>query len=294
MKSSSLFWANTWVAITLLSLPIYLQAQTNLVVKHYQKQVRYQFVADLLHLALSKFDTPFEIIAPATQKANEGRGELLVISGKLDLQWMSTSRGREEKMIAVKVPIYQGILGLRLLLVTKQNHQALSQISSISDLRHYTGGHGSHWHDLPVYAANKLKVNTYGNYQTLFTQLEHNRFDYFHRGLNEIWQEQATHADKLKIADNVMLFYPHPVYYFVNKDRPNLAQKIEEGLRMALMDGSFKKLFLSAHNDIIKKAKLAKRKLIVLKNPVVPSSPPKFNTQWWLPKKFQKHIIQPL
>lgn len=280
-----------WVICSLLFGAVYSWSDSPIVVKHYQKQVRYQFGADLLHLALSKLDTPFEIIAPATQKANEGRGELLVISGKLDLQWMPTSNGREEKMIAVKIPIYQGILGLRLLLVTKQNHQALSQISSISDLRQYTGGHGSHWLDLPVYAANKLNVTTYGNYQTLFTQLEHNRFDYFHRGLNEIWQEQLNHANKLKIADNIMLFYPHPVYYFINKDRSALAKKIEKGLRMALMDGSFKKLFLSAHNDIIKKAKLTKRKLIVLKNPVVPASSPKFNTQWWLPKKFQKQVI---
>ncbi len=283
-----------WVMCSLLLGTVYSWSDSPTVVKHYQKQARYQFGADLLHLALSKLNTPFEIITQDTQGVNEGRGELLVISGELDLQWVSTSNGREENMIPIKIPIYRGMLGLRLLLVTKLNYPTMSKISSLSQLREFVGGHGSHWLDLPVYKANELKVKTYGNYQTLFAQLEHNRFDYFHRGLNEIWQEQLNHADKLKIAGNIMLFYPHPVYYFVNKDRPKLAKKIEEGLKMTLMDGSFKKLFLSAHNDIIKKAQLAKRKLIVLKNPVVPSNSPKLNTQWWLPKKFQSQALQPL
>ena len=268
-------------------LSFHLHGQPDLVVSHYQKQSRYDFGEQVLNLALSKLNIPYQIQTPSGPQLNEARGEVLVITGKLDLQWVSTSEKREQKMIAVKIPIYQGILGLRLLLTTLEKHALISQVKNLQQLQQYVGGHGTHWRDLPVYAANSLPVSTYINYDSLFRQLADDRFDYFHRGLNEIWKEQEKHSNNLKIAQNIMLFYPHPVYFFVNIHKPKLAQQIEQGLILALQDGSFKKLFLKEHQKFIDKGQLTKRHLIRLKNPVVPEDSPRLNTQWWLPEKFQ-------
>ena len=268
-------------------LSFLLHAQPNLVVSHYQKHNRYDFGQQVLDLALSKLNIPYHIQTPSGPQLNEARGELLVITGKLDLQWVSTSEKREQKMIAVKIPIYQGILGLRLLLTTLDKHQQFGQVKTLQQLQKYVGGHGTHWRDLPVYAANKLPVSTYINYDSLFRQLADNRFDYFHRGLNEIWKEQEKYSSTLKIAPNIMLFYPHPIYFFVSVHKPELAQYIEEGLKIALQDGSFKTLFLKEHQEFVEKGQLANRHLIRLKNPVVPEGSPRLNTQWWLPEKFQ-------
>ena len=72
------------------------------------------------------------------------------------------------------------------------------------------------------------------------------RFDYFPRGLYEVWGEQKVNADKnLVIEDSLMLYYPAPIYFFVNKKNVALANRIERGLRIAMQDGSFDKLFFS-------------------------------------------------
>ena len=185
---------------------------------------------------------------------NEGRGQLQVISGQLDLQFMLTNAYREASMIPIKVPIYRGLLGLRLLLVKPVNKGEISSISSLDELRRYVGGHGRHWADLSIYPANRLPVSSNVSYQALFEQLKRGRFDYFHRGIGEIWQELDLHKEDLIIADNLMLFYPMPVYFFVSKARPELAQQIEKGLKLALADGSFKTLFLSQHDELLQKS----------------------------------------
>ena len=278
-----------WLPIVCLALGLQAYGQTNSAyqITHYQSQARYHFGHDLLVLALSKLDQPYTVNAFSDYPVNEARGEKMLLEGKFDIQWLSTSRYRESKLIPIKIPIYKGLLGLRLLLVTKENKEKLSQIRTLKDLRQYTGGHGSHWGDLPVYAANQLPVHPHAQYAALFLQLADNRFDYFHRGLNEIWEEQAKYSERLEIADSVMLYYPHPVYYFVNKDDETLAAHIKSGLEMALKDGSYKRLFLKHHESMIKKSRLDERQLILLKNPILPKGTPTINTQWWLPVKSQ-------
>ena len=269
-------------------------SQEKLIVKHYQKQLRYEFGVQLLDLALSKLDIPYEIIVPKNQfknqSKNEARGEIEVIRGLLDLEFMSTTAEREAKMIPIKIPIYRGILGLRLILVTKANRDILKDVLTLSDLRNYTAGHGAHWGDLPVYAENELPVQTNAIYELLFKMLIGGRFDYFHRGLNEIWDEQTRYPNQLVVSEGLMLFYPHPVYFFVTKKRPELAEQIRKGLNISLLDGSFKTLFLEHHGPIIKKANLTSRNLIILKNPVIPDNTSELDTQWWLPDKHQSQI----
>jgi hypothetical protein len=259
---------------------------TNSLVTYYQSQARYDFGQKLLSLALSKSEQDYAIHAFIKYPINEARGEKMVVNGEFDVQWLSTSQEREDSMIAIKSPIYKGILGLRLLLVKKQRKAVLSQIKTLQELQQYKGGHGSHWGDLPVYAHNGLPVHTNTSYTPLFLQLADDRFDYFHRGLNEIWQEQNKYSETLNIADNVMLFYPQPVYFFVSKKRPKLAEELKIGLERAQHDGSYKALFLAQNSEYIQKAGFNNRTLIRLKNPTLPVNTPAIDTHWWLPKTF--------
>lgn len=252
-------------------------------VKHYQSQERYQFGAQLLKLALSKSQSNFNIVAINYQGINEARGEHMVIKGQLDVQWLSTTTSREESLIAIKIPLYRGMLGLRLLLARYNRATELSNVRSLSDLQHYTGGHGSHWGDLPIYSENALPVKTHVDYELLFKWVIDRRIDYFHRGMNEIWSEQARYKHDLVVVDNVMLFYPHLIYFFVTKKRPILAQKIQKGLLKALEDGSYKKLFFEAHQEILLRSNLKDRKLIKLRNPASPDFDYSI-AQWWLPQ----------
>lgn len=256
-----------------------------IIVKHYQQQARYEFGLKVLDLALSKLGEDYQIIGPATQEMNEGRGELLVTEGILDVEFMSATLQRESKMIPVRIPVYQGLLGLRLLLVKPELNVLIQEIDSLEGLRKFTGGHGTHWGDLPVYEANGLKVETATQYDNLFKMLQYDRFDYFHRGVNEIWAEQERFSEQFVVADNIMLYYPQPVYFFVSKERPELARKIEKGFTLALNDGSYKALFQGYYSDMLQRADLASRKLIVLQNPAAPPDSPFLHLEWWLPEQ---------
>lgn len=255
-----------------------------IVVKHYQQQARYAFGLQVMELALSKLNTPYELIGPKKQDVNEARGEALVINGHYDVEFLSTTVQRESQMIPVKIPIYQGLLGLRLLLVTPTENSKIRNVSNLEGLQQFIGGHGLHWADLPVYAANNLKVVTAVEYEKLFEMLKNGRFDYFHRGANEIWGELERFPNDFVIADNIMLFYPQPVYFFVSKQRPELAKQLEKGLQLAMNDGSYKALFLSSYQDIITRANLSSRNLITLENPAVPMDTPPIDTSWWMPQ----------
>ncbi|OMH36205.1 hypothetical protein [Motiliproteus sp. MSK22-1] len=282
---------NVVIATSLITVSLHSRSDPVLTIKHYQDHSRYKFGLAVLGLVLNRSGVAYQLTAPDSG-INEGRGERLVILGNLDLEFMSTTPEREKYMIAVKIPIYSGLLGARLLLVNKSDKKAFSHVRNIEELRSFVGGHGLHWGDLPVYAANHLPVQTSATYDTLFKMLKGRRFNYFHRGISEIWGELSQHEADLTIADNVFLFYPHPVYFFVTKSKPELAKQIEKGFKIALTDGSYKQLFDSEYKDLIQKAQLGSRKLIVLKNPVNPPCTPPIDTHWWAPEKFKVQLSQ--
>lgn len=269
-------------------------ATDTLIVKHYQNQARYELGIKVLDLALSKLNRPYLIQGANSKDINEARGEAHVIDGLLDIQFMISTKEREKSLIPIHIPIYRGMLGLRLLLVKHEKHDEMQSINNLEELQQHVGGHGKHWSDLPIYAHNQLPVVTNVNYQSLFKQLASERFDYFHRGILEIWDEQKQHSDTLRVADNVMLFYPQPTYFYVSKQRPELAKLIKKGLNIAMADGSFKALFLKYVGADIRRAKLESRTLIVLDNPILPNNTPPIDMSWWLPKTFQTQIQQSL
>jgi len=111
------------------------------------------------------------------------------------------------------------------------------------------------------------------------------RFDYFPRGINEAWNEidkKGVNYPELMVEERTALYYPYPVYYFVNKENRELAARIEKGLKIALADGSFKDLFFESHSEIINKANLDDRIIFKLQNPTLPEGTPEPDTSWWL------------
>lgn len=238
--------------------------------RHYQVHPRYEYGHKLLELALRAVG--YEATLKPVRRAediNEARGSLMLKNDQgIDYQFLSLNRERTENFIVIEdFPIYQGLLGTRLFLVKKGNKDLFRQVKSVDDLRRFTGLHGADWSDLSVFEGNQLPVMANPSYESLFKQLSLGRGDYFHRGVNEVWGEIDRWQDQLEIADHIALFYLHPSVYLLNKKNQILADLIREGLKKTKQDGSQDRLFLEYHGEMIRKAKLEDRNLIIVKNP---------------------------
>jgi hypothetical protein len=261
----------------------------SLTLKYFQTDLRYKYRIELLRLAMDstfESDGPYSL-EPVTAQATQKRGLFLLEEGKkVNIGFFSLNKERELKFIPVRIPILRGILGYRVCLIRKDSLAAFSEIESLEQLKkQFKAGFGSQWADMEILRANNIPVVGTVKYDGLFKMLSGRRFDYFPRGINEAWVElsdKKTNYSDLTVAPDIALYYPYPVYYFVNKNHPEIADRIERGLKISLKNGSFKKLFLQYHGGIIQQADLKNRKLFMLINPTLPEGTPDPDTGWWL------------
>jgi len=160
--------------------------------------------------------------------------------------------------------------------------------SQISQLKNYVAGFGEHWGDLSILRDNGLSVMPVAKYESLFEMLNAKRFDFFPRGVNEVLVEYNKKKEKslnLAVEQSLAIYYPYPVYYFVNKHDYDLAGRIQYGLSQALKDGRFKSLFLYHHKDLLSQLNFAERRIFNFNNNSLPSDAKIINKHWWLTEK---------
>lgn len=203
----------------------------------------------LLKLALSKTEAshgPFTLeqfpaLSTTARYIND-----LKRGRNIDLLWNLARTNSDRKLIRIPIPLLRGLNDHRVFLIREEDRQRFAGIATIDQLRKLRAGQGQHWVDTDVLRANDLPVTTSAHYELLFGMLEASRFDYFPRGLHEIWDEYEQHQDKgFAIEQTLMLHYPAEMYFFVNSKDRALAERIEAGLKLAAEDGSLDELFFS-------------------------------------------------
>ncbi len=204
----------------------------------------------LLELALQKTadtDGPYQLERYKRILSNQRYiAEVSREDGMIDVTWTMINPEREEKLLPIKISLLRGMNSYRVFLIRKEDAQKFQAIKTLDELKQYSAGSGSAWPDTRILQANGLPVITSAHYELLFTMLERKRFDYFPRGVYEVWNEQKTQENKGFVVEETLMFhYPAPIYFFVNKKNTKLAQRIERGLQIAIADGSFDKLFFS-------------------------------------------------
>lgn len=213
-----------------------------------QYQAKYFY--SLLELALQKTqasDGPFQINqARDNHTSSRLLAELMRDNPSINVVWTSNSKQRQDTLLPIKISILHGLNSYRAFLIRKEDQQKFAQVHSLKDLSQYKAGQGAQWPDTSVMLENGLPVMATAQADLLFDMLAAKRFDYFPRGLHETWYEQAANAYKgLVVEQTLLLHYPSPMYFFVNKKETALANRIERGLRIAMQDGSFDALFFS-------------------------------------------------
>lgn len=241
----------------------------------------------LLHLALDKADSHY-IPVPSKRDQAQWRTLRQLESGKgMDVVWTFTSIEREEKLLPVRIPIDRGLLGWRLLLIREQDSERFARIRDMQQLQSLRAVQGHDWPDFNLLKYNQFNVIPSTHYQGMFTMLHLGRVDYFPRTVTEIQSELHSHSDLgLAIAPELVLYYPAPLYYFVHPDKAQLAQDIEQGLRVAIADGSMKQLFLQHFAEDIALAQLQQRRVIRLQNPFLHADTPlQDDSLWFKPQR---------
>lgn len=177
----------------------------------------------------------------------------------IDLTWRMTSQKLEQQLQAIYFPILKGLMGYRIFIIRKNKQHLFNENISLTDLQRIDLGQGHNWPDTDILIANGFKV-VRGNDIFLITMLKKNRFDYFPRALHEPWLEIVDEKE-LAVEKNLMLQYPAPVYFFVNKKNKRLQQRLSYGLTQLLESGKFEQFFLNhtVTSGILTKATVNKR-----------------------------------
>ncbi len=241
------------------------------------------YAKGLLKLALSKIPEKYEWDDSAPTNT-EARIIQMVVENQLDICWYATTNEFEDRMLPIRIPMYRGLLGYRILMIKKGTQSKFDGITTIEDLKRVSLGSGRFWADTDVLTANKLTVTRVLKYESLFFMLDGGRFDAFPRGAHEPWSEMKKYPQMdFEVEKNILLVYPNPFYFFVNKSNAELARNVEKGLRIAIEDGSFEQYFMNdpTVKDVIANANLKNRTVIKLQNPTLPKNTPLDDKSLW-------------
>ena len=242
------------------------------------------YAKGLLKLTLSKAPEKYEL-QESIPNTSEERMVSMLMDNQLDVVWYATTTDLEERLQPIRICIYRGLLGYRVLMMKRGNQYKFDGIKNLQDLKKVSLGQGRFWADTNVLTANSLNVVKVLKYEGLFYMLDGDRFDGYPRGVHEPWSEMQRYPKlALDVEQNLLLSYTNPFYFFVNKSNPKLAQDIEQGLRTAIEDGSFDQYFFNdpTVRDVIEKANLKNRIIIHLQNPSLPPKTPINDKTLWI------------
>jgi hypothetical protein len=246
------------------------------------KEYKYQ-VLKLILEKTEKTDGPFKIQAPQ-QEVPQARDFEMVKQGYVDVILTATSPEREQELHPIRIPFEKGLYGYHIAIINESDQPKFSAVRTLDDLRKLTGGLNAIWPENKIFQANGLKVVATAGYRELFTMLKERRFDYFIRTAAEPWRElRDMNIPGLVVEKDLLIYYPEPGYIFTSKNNLKLADRLERGLRMAIEDGSFDKVFYNNiyMKEALERGDLKNRRVIKLENPWLSPETPLNDKRLW-------------
>lgn len=249
-------------------------AESSLTVIHPKQGVKDDktgYPIELLRLALEHADYDGNVfLQPSSVEVPQNRVlKLIEQNVVIDVAWYMTDQTREKQLRAIKVPIYKGYFGFRVLLIHPDTQGIFNRELPLQTLKtELIGVQGHDWPDLDILKHNGFNVTSSPSYKGMFDMLNRKRVDYFPRSVLEAWSEETAFPEfNLVVEQNFMLYYPAAVFFFVNKENEQLAKIIESGLQRIINDGTFDLLFEAVQEDFLTRTDIQGRQIIHLNNP---------------------------
>lgn len=264
-----------------------LLAQATLVVSYGPVSQVNEYRWRVLDLALAHTratEGPYRLQPYEGPPVSQSRAITLVLHQQLDVVAIPWTPAREQTLCPVRFDILRGMLGYRILMVRAEDKNRFGRMPDQQLKQRILLGFNSQWADYPILIANGFRVTGTVGYDELFAMLAAGRFDALPRGLNEIGPELDMFRAKypgLVAEPSLALFFPLPVYFWVNVNHAGLAGRIARGLNAAMADGSLKALFQQYHQQEIARLRHEHRRVILLSNPQLPAGIPPADTSWW-------------
>jgi len=127
-------WARLYSLLSLLLLTVCSHALEKSEVSYFQTDHRYNYRTELLNLALSYSQTE-DVTIDLIPRPDIPTARAVNLMGKNKIRGvlsLATTIKREEELLAIKVPIMAGILGMRVFLIHKDLQIELSKVTNFS------------------------------------------------------------------------------------------------------------------------------------------------------------------
>ncbi|MEW9798147.1 amino acid ABC transporter substrate-binding protein [Alteromonas sp. CYL-A6] len=248
-----------------------------------EQDMRNEYPVALLQLALEKTGVSYSL-SPSDRILLQGKAlRQLRENREVNVVWSMTDVQREKDLLAIRIPIAKGLIGLRLPVINRRHASKIAAVNDAAGLRQLTAIQGEEWPDTKILQANGFNVLTVREYNDGYHALAQNRGDFFPRSVIEVTSELAEKGrdEDLILNDRLALYYPSAMYFFVNRGNPTLARLIETGLKRAIKDGSFDVLFNASYAPLLKELNIDERTVFVFENPLLPPNTPLGNDALW-------------
>ncbi len=248
---------------------------------------RTDFAKAVIELAMHEAHADYTIRESSDVMQRERALRELEHGRTINLIWVSMSVHDERRLRPIRIPIYRGLIGYRVLLIRKDRQPDFDKINTLDQLKTMTGGQGFGWVDTGILRDAGLHIET-STYDSLFEMTQAGRIDYFPRGVVEAGLElQARHATDpdLVVERHLLLVYRSDFIFYTSKRDEQLAQTIEAGLRAAYRDGSYERLFRSFSyiRQALDEIRPGRRTVIYLDNPYLSQADRDISNAYWLP-----------
>lgn len=258
-----------------------------------ENDTAHQYFINIIQLALDKASSKYgeaQLVMSPYSMTQARWFRLLENSQYLDIIWSGANKQRQDRFQEIPIDLLGGILGVRVLIIRKENKLQFKKIKNIEDLKQFTACQAEHWPDATILQDAGMPLLTVNKFETNFIMLEKGQCDYFPRGIHEGYSEiekyHVLQGGSLILFDDFFIVYPFNMWLFVDKGNKALAERIEYGLKRAIKDGSFLTLIkqdpITSH--LFPLERWADRKVFQLENHVqyLRTNP----ESWWLLKQF--------
>ena len=241
----------------------------------------HKYYHDLLNAQLKNDDKLRIIERPVTQ----ARSLQLLKSGDLTVAWSGTNYRRENLYRPLRVPLFLGLLGVRVPVIRQSDIARFDKITEEKQLQKLVACQGDQWPDSDILERNHYTVERVAKFESMYRMLKGGRCDYFPRSIIEVYGElEAPDRSDLVIYERLLLSYTFPMYYFMSYEREALAKTLESSLYNFAISGQLLE-FMKTHpatRPAFPLSRFRESTIFYLHNPDLPTETPISDTALWL------------